>query len=52
MFGSTRPRETRHIFGEALKARANKSYAHIGAIKPIARKTNPNKLLRKQAKGN
>ena len=30
MFGSTRPRETRHIFGCALKAKGNELYINIG----------------------
>ena len=42
MFGSSRPRETRHIFGSALKAGGDKSYINIGAVK--LRETNPKNL--------
>ena len=38
-FGSRRPRETRHIFGWALKAEWNDSSVHVGAVK--LREMNP-----------
>ena len=39
MFGSSRPRETRYIFGKAVMAKRNKSYVNIGDLK--LRETNP-----------
>ena len=49
LFGYTRLRGTRHIFGEALKAGGNKSYTNVGALK--LREMNPNKFLRKPGRG-
>ena len=39
LFGSRRPRETRHILGWALKAEWNDSSVHVGAVK--LREMNP-----------
>ena len=45
MFGSTRPREARHILDWALLAKGKESEMNVGAVK--LRETNPNNFLRK-----